>query len=468
MLQPLRTNGGHTTSFCFLMTPTAVRYLHVSSWETKAPPGSGFTNRLDYDYTTLTHRLDAFVAGLTTQKRSASSLPKLDDSRQSKRPSRRVSATTPQGQAGSFIAESSDTSPPSRPGKSHQSKCGGKRLSPKTTNVDIFITPGLGTSPASQPEEGPQSHSRVRPASAKTPQAGSLTTQSGDMPYNPYLELAPQVHIYPAYQEIETSGFTEIASRQSCFDYGYLSEYREVRSMNQYPEVEEIGTSKCGDDMSQSTNLDSAYGSRNSTIPSSSNSYEPIISPKSDRGDSAIASSSNASVRISSPATGRAVQDVSNQVSQPYLYPPELDLSLPSSILTPDEKRDFGFSSDLLDRDSYDSLDQHYQKYEVSPKKNLETTFWLWIYFGLLELSLCGSFAPRIQVAWVLLLWIVTIDYSFPCLESGHLLGLGGRLVLILWWGKIQIYLVVACSRWDREGSQMSWRNGKDSAGFID
>lgn len=432
MLQPLRTNGGHTTSFCFLMTPTAVRYLHVSSWETKAPPGSGFTNRLDYDYTTLTHRLDAFVAGLTTQKRPASSLPKLDDSRQSKRQSRRVSATTPQGQAGSFIAESSDTSPPS------------------------------------QPEEGPQSHSRVRPTSAKTPQAGSLTTQSGDMPYNPYLELAPQVHISPAYQEIETSGFTEIASRQSCFDYGYRSEYGEVRSMNQYPEVEEIGTSKCGDDMSQSTNLDSAYGSRNSTIPSFSNFYEPIISPKSDRGDSAIALSSNASVRISSPATGRAVQDVSNQVSQPYLYPPELDLNLPSSILTPDEKRDFGFFSDLLDRDSYDSLDQHYQKYEVPPKKNLETTLWLWVYFGLLELSLCGSFAPRIQAAWVLLLWIVTIDYSFPCLESGHLLGLGGRLVLILWWGKIQIYLVVACSRWDREGSQMSWRNGKDSAGFIE
>lgn len=329
-----------------------------------------------------------------------------------------MSATTPQGQAGSFIAESSDTSPPSRPGKGHQSKCGGKRLSPKTTNVDIFITPGLGTSPASQPEAGPQSHSRVRPTSAKTPQAGSLTTQSGDMPYNSSLELAQQVPIYPAYQEMETSGFTEIASRQSCFDYGYRSESGEVRSMNQYPEVEEIGTtcqewetsgfteiasqqscfdygypsdngevrsmnqypgvekigtSRCGDDMSQSTNLDSAYGSRNSTIPSSSNSYEPIISPKSDRGDSAIALSSNASVRISSPATqsqsGRAVQDVSNQVSQPYLYPPELDPNLPSSILTPDEKRDLGFSSDLLDRDSYESLDQHYQKYEVPPKK---------------------------------------------------------------------------------------------------
>ena len=393
----------------------------------------------------MTHRLDALVAGLTTQKRPAS---KLDDSPQSKRQSRGVSATTPQ--AGSFIAESSDTSPPSRPGKSHQSKCGGKRLSPKTTNVDIFITPGLGTSPASQAEEGPQSHSRVRPTSAKTPQAGSLTTQSGDMPYNPYQEtdisgfpeiasqqscfdygycsdngevcsmnqypeveeigttyqewktsgfpkIASQqscfdygycsdnaevrsMNQYPeveeigtTYQEWKTSGFPEIASQQSCFDYGYCSDNGEVRSMNQYPGVEEIGTSKCGDDMSQSTNLDSGYGSRNGTIPSSSNSYEPIIFPKSDRGDSAIALSSNASVLISSPATqsqsGRAVQDVSNQISQPYLYPPELDPNMPSSILTPDEKIDLGFSSDLLDRDSNESLNQHYQKYEVPSKK---------------------------------------------------------------------------------------------------
>lgn len=82
----------------------------MSSWETKALHNSDLINRLDYDYTTLTHRLDLSAADPTTQKRPASPPLSPDDSPQSKRQSRGVPAITPQ--TDSFIAQSSDTPPP--------------------------------------------------------------------------------------------------------------------------------------------------------------------------------------------------------------------------------------------------------------------------------------------------------------------------------------------------------------------
>lgn len=145
--------------------------------------------------------------------------------------------------------------------------------------------------------------------------------------------------------------------------YSYPSGDRKISFVNQDTE---IGTSKCMDDASQSTNLDSTYRSRNGTIPSSSNPLEPMMSssipPKFDRDDSTTALSSNASVLIGSPATqsqsGPAVQDFGNPIPTPYFYDP----NLPSHFLTPDQK---GLDLEgLLNPDLYGSLDDFDQKLE--------------------------------------------------------------------------------------------------------
>lgn len=155
--------------------------------------------------------------------------------------------------------------------------------------------------------------------------------------------------------------------------YGYRSGDRKIPSVNQDTGVVEIGTSKCMDDASQSINLDSALGSRNGTIPSSSKPPALMMSssipPKLDRDDSAIALSSNASVPIGSPATqsqpGRAIQDFGNPIPPPYFDPPSLDPNLPSHVLTPDQKIYLGFDSEgLLNPDLYGSLDDLEQKSE--------------------------------------------------------------------------------------------------------
>lgn len=258
----------------------------------------------------MTHRLDPFATGLTTQKRPASPPSNRDDNPQSKRQSRGVPATTPQ--AGSFIAE--------------------------------------------------QSHRRVSQVSAKKPQTLSLITQ-GCGPYYSTPQLAPKVHNDLADQEFGTSGYTDIASQPSCVDYGYPSGDRKIPSVDQNRGDVEIGASKCMDDASQSTNLDSAYGSRHGTKPSSSNPSAPMtssfISPKSDCGDSAIAISSNTSVPQSQ--SGRAVQDASNQIPPPDCHTPDLDPNMPSNILTLDQKMCYGFYSDMLNPD-YGTLDHFDQK----------------------------------------------------------------------------------------------------------
>ena len=147
--------------------------------------------------------------------------------------------------------------------------------------------------------------------------------------------------------------------------YGYRSSDRENTSVNQDRGVMETGNSKCMDDASQSTNLDSGYGSRNGTIPSSSNPAAPGLSsipPKFVDNDSAIASSSNASVPIGSPAgrsqLGNAVQVFETPIPPPHFYPPNVDPNLPSSAMTPDQQDYFGFDSEgLLNPDLYGFLD---------------------------------------------------------------------------------------------------------------
>lgn len=144
--------------------------------------------------------------------------------------------------------------------------------------------------------------------------------------------------------------------------YGYRSSDRQNTSVNQDRGVMETGTSKCMDDASQSTNLDSAYCSRNGTIPSSSNPAAPRLSstpPKFVPNDSAIGLSSNASVPIGSPAgqsqLGSAVQVFDNPISPSHFYRPTHDPSLPSLVMTPDH---LGFDSEgLLNADLYGFLD---------------------------------------------------------------------------------------------------------------
>lgn len=190
----------------------------------------------------MTHRIDHFAAGLTTQKRHASPPSNADDSPQAKRQSRWVPATTPQ--TDSFIAQSSDT----------------------------------------------------------------------PWPY-----------------------------------YGYRSGDGKNPSVNQDTGVVEIGTSKYIDDASQSTNLDSSYGSRNGTIPASSNPPAPMMSSSIpdnfDRDDSVIALSSSESVLIGSPATqsqsGHAVKDFGNPISPPYFHPPSPDPNMPSLVIPPDQRIDW-------------------------------------------------------------------------------------------------------------------------------
>lgn len=152
---------------------------------------------------------------------------------------------------------------------------------------------------------------------------------------------------------------------------GYPSGDRKNRSINQDTGVVEIETSKCMDDGSHSTNLDSAYGSRNSTIPSSSNPAAPMISSsipdKFDRNDSGIALSSNASVLTGSPATqsqpGHAVEDLGNPISPPYFHLPSLDPNLPSLVIPSDQRTALGLDSEwLLYPDLEGSLDDPDQK----------------------------------------------------------------------------------------------------------
>lgn len=296
----------------------------MSSWETKSLPNSDLINRLDYDYTTLTHRLYLFAAGLTTQKRPASPPLNPVDSPQSKRLSRGVPATTPQ--TDSFIAQSSDTPPPY---------------------------------------------------------------------------------------------------------YGYRSGDWKIYSVNQDTGVVEIGTSKCMDDASQSTNLDSTYGSRNGTILSSSYPPAPMMSssipPKFDRDDSAIELSSNASVLIGSPAkqsqSGRAVQDFGNPIPTPYFYPPSLDPHLPSNVFTQDEKLRLGLESEgLLNRDLHGYLDDLDQKSKWSPLErkhkddlvtivNMYRAAWtqsVWISSLLLPNVSMKTRMRQHETAWVLCLWNVS------------------------------------------------------------
>lgn len=133
--------------------------------------------------------------------------------------------------------------------------------------------------------------------------------------------------------------------------YGYRSCERKNASLNQDTGVVEIGTSICMDDASQSTNLDSAYGSRNDKIPSYSNPATPRLSSipaKFDRDVSAIAVSSNASGLVSSPARqsqlGSAVPDFDNQIPSPQ-FPTDLDPDLPSHVVPPQDQREWGLDS---------------------------------------------------------------------------------------------------------------------------
>lgn len=148
--------------------------------------------------------------------------------------------------------------------------------------------------------------------------------------------------------------------------YGYRSGDRKSGSVNQVTGVMEIGSSKCMDDASRSTDLDFAYGSRNGTIPSSSNPAAPrllSIPPKFERDDSAIALSSNASGLISSPTRqsqlGSAVQDFDNPIPAAQYDPPNLDPNLPSLVIPPEDQQIYwGVDSEgLLNTDLYEHLD---------------------------------------------------------------------------------------------------------------
>ena len=293
------------------------------------PLGSDLINRLDYNYTTLTHRLGPLGAGLSSQKRPASSLSESEDGPQSKRQSSGVSAATPK--ADSSITESVDTSSPS------------------------------------QPVESSQPQRRCMRASAKTPDACSFTTQSSDSPCYLPPRLAQQVYQNPWYQEIEDGGFRGIASQPSCCDYGNGSGDGEIPSVNQNPELQEIGASKCVDNASQSTSLDSTYGSRDCTIPSTSGPHAHILQsvpPKIGRGDSGIVLSGNTSVFMGPPATGShsgsAVRDVSNPVPPQSFDPASLDPNLPSNMISREQQSYFGFEPEgLLNSNLYGYPDHH-------------------------------------------------------------------------------------------------------------
>lgn len=133
--------------------------------------------------------------------------------------------------------------------------------------------------------------------------------------------------------------------------YGYRSGDGKHPSVNQDTGVVEIGTSKYIDDASQSTNLDASYGSRNGTIPPSSNPPAPMMSSsipdKFDRDDSGV--SSNESVLIGSPATQsqseHAVKDFGNPISPPYFHSPTPDPNMPSLVIPPDQRTDWRLNS---------------------------------------------------------------------------------------------------------------------------
>lgn len=269
-----------------------------------------------------------------------------------------MSVTIPQ--AGSFITQRSDTSPPSQAGEGPQPQCRGRRASAKTPQTRSFITESSEASPPSQAEESPRSQRRGARVSVKMPHARSFTNRSVGSPYYPPLELIQQVH----------QDLTNIASQPSFFDCGYGSGDGEIPSVNQN---QEIGTSKCVDDASQSINLNSSYGSSDGTIPSSSNPHTPFMSPpvppKFGLGDSGIALSSNASVFIGPAAMQSqseiAAQDVSNPIPEPrqYFWPANLDPNLPSNMIAPDQQTYYGFSPEgPLEPGLYVSFDHHDQK----------------------------------------------------------------------------------------------------------
>lgn len=206
-----------------------------------------------------------------------------------------------------------------------------------THRLDPFAA-GLTTqkrpaSPRSNPDDSPQSKRQSRGVPATRPQTDSFTAQSPDTP--------------PPY-------------------YGYRSGDGKNPSVNQDTGVVEIGTSKCMDDASQSTNFDSAYGSRNGLIPSSSNPPVPMMSSstpdKFDRDDSGIALSSNESVLIGFPATQ---SHLGNPISPPYFHPPNHDPNLPSLAITPDERIYWGLVPECLLKPDLDgSRDDPDQKSE--------------------------------------------------------------------------------------------------------
>lgn len=203
-------------------------------------------------------------------------------------------------------------------------------------------------------------------------QGGGFRTKSSDasppsqVEGNP-LELAQQ-HQDLSCQDIGASGLTHIASQPSNFGYKYGSGDGEIPSVNQ---DQGIGTNKCLDDASQSINLDSGYGSRDETILSSSSIHPSIMSPpilpKPDRGDSGIASSSNASVltdhAATQPQSGSAAQDVRDPTPPSCFHAPHPDPNLPSSAISPEQQDYYGFSSEgVLNPNLYVDLDHHYQK----------------------------------------------------------------------------------------------------------
>lgn len=228
-------------------------------------------------------------------------------------------------------------------------------------------------SPSLKSEERPQNKRPSRGRAPTITQGGGFRTKSSDaspssqVEGNP-LELTQQVHQDLSCQDIGASGFTHIASQPSNFEYRYGSGDGEIPSGNQ---DQGIGTNKCVDDASQSINLDSGYGSRDETILSSSNIHPsimlPPILPKPDRGDSGIASSSNASVltdpAATQPQSGSAAQGVRDPTPPSCFHPPHLDPNLPSNVIPPEEQNYLGFSLEgLLNPNLYGDLDHHYQK----------------------------------------------------------------------------------------------------------
>lgn len=227
-------------------------------------------------------------------------------------------------------------------------------MSATLSQAGSFITQISDTSPPSQAEDCPRSQSR------KTPRARSFINQIVRSSYYPPPEPVQHVQRNISYQEIGTCGSTDIASQPDCLDYDYGSGDGEFLSVNQN---QEIGSGKYVDDASPSINHDSAYGSRNETIPSSSNLHAPVMLPsiphKVDSGDSAISLTSNASVLTGPTAkSGSAAQNVSNPMPPLKFYPPKLDPNLPSNMITPEEQSYLGFNSEiLLDFNVYSSVD---------------------------------------------------------------------------------------------------------------